>query len=320
MDLLFDVIHKNSDRLARAIILLMIVYMGWSVSSAILFFFEYSGNTSSALIEDANIIAEPSDRSVHVELSLLNLFGSVENASQGSTTNQGINAPATRLNLELQGVFKADIKDASTAIIAEKNKKGILYGIGDSLPGNAKLFDIFDDHILIKRGNAVEKLMFEEYAKGTASSFNPTQGLKSQASLSRPMQPTQAMQRGADGRGRFSSTIRGTPSSQDNTNSRIEEYKNRFESDPSSVLAEFGLNSVNESSAEGYEIQSGLASSYLKRSGLKEGDIILSVNGKPVGNTATDSSLIDQSRGAKRLRIEVKRGSRKFFITVPVKY
>ena len=51
------------------------------------------------------------------------------------------------LNLELQGVFKSDIPANSTAIVAESNKSGELFRIGDRLPGNAILDAVFADHI-----------------------------------------------------------------------------------------------------------------------------------------------------------------------------
>ncbi|MFT5920342.1 MAG: general secretion pathway protein C, partial [Granulosicoccus sp.] len=52
--------------------------------------------------------------------------------------------------------------------------------------------------------------------------------------------------------------------------------------------------------------------------GLKQGDVILRVNGKPVGNVANDKALISQVVASERARVEVQRGTRKFVVTVPI--
>jgi type II secretion system protein C len=93
-----------------------------------------------------------------VDLANLDLFG----RQQTSEVPQVVEAPETKLNLELQGVFTADNEKNSTAIIAEKNKPGELFHIGDKVPGNAILAAVYDDHILIRRGTRIEKLMFTD--------------------------------------------------------------------------------------------------------------------------------------------------------------
>ncbi|MBD3646188.1 MAG: hypothetical protein HUJ31_01785 [Pseudomonadales bacterium] len=51
---------------------------------------------------------------------------------------------------------------------------------------------------------------------------------------------------------------------------------------------------------------------------MQQGDVILSVNGSPVGNVANDRGLVDQALAAGRVRVEIQRGSRRFFLTVPI--
>ena len=48
------------------------------------------------------------------------------------------------------------------------------------------------------------------------------------------------------------------------------------------------------------------------------GDVILSVNGQPVGNMSNDQALIDQVMAQKRVRVGVQRKQRKFYLTVPI--
>ena len=46
--------------------------------------------------------------------------------------------------------------------------------------------------------------------------------------------------------------------------------------------------------------------------------MILSVNGTPVGDVRSDSALIDQAMEQRRVRVEIQRDDRRFFLTVPI--
>ena len=53
------------------------------------------------------------------------------------------------MQLELQGVFLADEAEPSSVIVAERNRDGQLYRkVGDRLPGNAVLVEVFGDRIV----------------------------------------------------------------------------------------------------------------------------------------------------------------------------
>ena len=56
----------------------------------------------------------------------------------------------------------------------------------------------------------------------------------------------------------------------------------------------------------------------IRQAGLQPGDVVLSVNGKAVGVASSDGALIDQVMNSSRVRAEVQRGNRRFFLTVPV--
>ena len=93
---------------------------------------------------------------IKLSQAALNLFGE----SGKAPVKEVVAAPETRLNLELQGVFTNNNPDLSSAIIAERGKNGELFAIGDRVPGNALLHAVEQDHVLIKRGSRLEKLLF----------------------------------------------------------------------------------------------------------------------------------------------------------------
>ena len=111
-----------------------------------------------------------------------------------------------------------------------------------------------------------------------------------------------------------------TPVVQPGANLRnfVNEYRDRLESDPAGLLSELGVSAVSEGEASGYRISDELPSQKMLQAGLQEGDMILSVNGTPVGDVRSDSALIDQAMEQRRVRVEIQRDDRRFFLTVPI--
>ena len=81
------------------------------------------------------------------------------------TTNSSQEIPLTKMNLILRGALSGiDNKEYASAIIQSANQDK-LYEVGDPLPGGALLHQVHADHIVIKRGNRLEKLYFPETAR-----------------------------------------------------------------------------------------------------------------------------------------------------------
>ncbi|MDH5737143.1 MAG: PDZ domain-containing protein [Gammaproteobacteria bacterium] len=310
---MLDMMIRNNALLARATTAAIIVWISWLLASGVLFYLEFGSTGTLAEAGARNSTHLPTQPKPHVELSLLNLFGQTLTESASTPV---IDAPATRLNLELLGIFKAEEKTQSAAIIARKGAEGEIFHPGDTLPGNAELFDVLNDHVLIKRAGNMEKLLFDDNAYRSIPLATPDD-TEADTPASSFLNPSM----GAPSAGRMDSGIdTGNTDAIDSSTgeSLLDDLKERLALNPDAVLSEFGVNAVAEDAASGYEIQSDAAGTLLQRSGLKEGDIILSVNGQPVGQVSSDLALLEQARKARRLRIEVQRGERKFFITVPV--
>ncbi len=321
MEVLTDILGPYSKRLATLASVVIVILMSLSVANTALFFLEN--------VQDDEISPMPAAASTSrtapvsdVDIASLNLFGRVEQV----TAPQMVEAPQTNLNLELQGVFTAEDPDDSTAIVAERNKTGELFQIGDRLPGNAILDAVFDDHILIRRGARVEKLMFSDAALRLPTSINGTAG--SNPAIAAPPIVANTDNRLQNIRERIAARrqeVATTPAPQTGPASPgsilrnyVSSYRDRIESDPQSVLTELGVSPVAAGEAMGYRIAGDIPEQALRQSGLQRGDVILSVNGSPVGNVTNDQTLIDQAMAAGRVRVEVQRNERKFFLTVPI--
>lgn len=319
MDSIKNSFQRYNRSLATLVSVVIVILMSLSVANGVLFFLENMNDQPTTIPDGLNSGANNNNRNENVasgiDIAALNLFGKEE--LQAAPV--AVDAPETKLNLELQGVFNADIAENSTAIVAERNKSGELYRIGDRLPGNAILDSVFSDHILIRRGANLEKLLFsdskirQQFTSGSGN--NSTVG--NQPSLQD--QPTTRLQQVRQRIAERKQAARSNPQNQ--SNSRIRDYvaglQERISDDPEGLLTELGVSAVENGSTKGYKIGSEASQQALAQAGLQSGDVILSVNGQPVGNIANDQSLINQAMNSPRVRVEVQRNERRFFVTVP---
>lgn len=260
-------------------------------------------------------VQKPAVRSSpRVNISELNLFGRAGSVAAPKT----VDAPKTKLSLELLGVFNSDNPDDSAAVVSQKNKEGELYHIGDRLPGNATLDSVHDDHILIKRGSRLEKLVFsEEVFSAAATRTNTTRNVPPRASRSSGSSSHlgQIRSRITEREG-MSSSPRPTNSAGNTLRQYVETHRDAITADPAGTLANLGVSPIESGSSKGYKLDA--SNDVLTKAGLKQGDVILSVNGKAVGDAAKDSALVEQALAQKRVRVEVRRDTRRFFLTVPI--
>ncbi len=314
MDVFIDVFQQHSRKLATLTSLVLVVMLSLSIANGVLFFIENMNgpvNTTSILPPKTTLKEKPG-----IDLASLNLFGQPKKVVAPTS----VDAPETKLNLELQGVFLAEQEASSTAIVAEKNKTGELFAIGDRLPGNAVLAAVLKDHILIRRGSRMEKLMFSDSA---LRSFGTKSNAASATSSTSPSsQATTRLQRVRERiaqRNRASSTARSTPKAPGNSlRDYLDANKDKIKENPAELLTQLGMSPVSQGEAKGYKVGGAVSQTSLMQAGLQQGDVILSVNGKPVGDAINDSAMIDQAMASKRVRVEVQRDSRRFFLTVPI--
>ena len=248
-----------------------------------------------------------------------NMFGK---ASAAGTVAR-VDAPETRLKLTLEGVFNAEDAHNSAAIIAEQGRSGELYQIGQKLPGGVELVEVHADRVVLKRTGALETLKFPETAPMLATNV-----IQSDVPMSMPStdampeepqandEPQQEEPAPADS---VSADAPGMQRDDLPTRARIEQYRTKLDADPSGTLSALGVNAVSTDAAKGYQVGNLATSPYLAQTGLQSGDVILSVNGRPVGNVQQDRQEIDNIVAQGSARLEVQRGDRRFFVTASLK-
>ena len=280
--------------------------MSLTVAHTVLFFIETM--TRPVIILDSTTASSSAITQPTFKVSSLELFGRLEVAD---TLPQALDAPETKLNLELQGIFIAQDAKLSTAIVAQKNKTGELFAIGDKLPGNATLAAVFEDHVLIRRGTRIEKLLFSDSKFQFVSDRSPA------STSPRSGGGISDTTRSHLGSAKNSISDKNESNNNSINNSPINTYQEKLRSDLQGTLSKAGITPVSTGESNGYKVGAD-AQGAIKQAGLQPGDVILSINGKPVGVASNDSALMAQVMASSRVRVEVRRGARRFFLTVPV--
>jgi general secretion pathway protein C len=62
----------------------------------------------------------------------------------------------------------------------------------------------------------------------------------------------------------------------------------------------------------------GTNADVMKSLGLRPGDVVLSVNGKPLGSVRNDARLIDEVKASGEARVEIRRNSQTFTVNYPL--
>ncbi len=213
------------------------------------------------------------------------LFGKQSASSRTQPLMKNIEAPKTKLQLQLKGVFTSERESESSAIVAQRGQKGEYFKVGDKLPGNAELVAVYSDRVLLKRRGRLEALSFEDVTQAS----NGIAKVKSAVNRSQVSSPRQF----------------------------VDVAEKRLAENPSTALASVGLKPVKDGSASGYVYDGN--NPMLAGMNLKPGDVVRSVNGNPLGDINKDKALLKQLYQEGSLEVEVERGGTSFYINYPLR-
>jgi len=111
-----------------------------------------------------------------IQLNNAHLFGQANAPVIKQATKD---APETTLNLVLRGIFSAQPMSLASAIISSgKRGKELTYGIGDSVPGNATIEEIYPTHVVLMRNGRLETLRLPEKSIGGVQANKASSGKK----------------------------------------------------------------------------------------------------------------------------------------------
>ncbi len=253
------------------------------------------GPVPMAAVEEAPAAAADIER-----IAGLHLFG---RTVAGRVSNAGLDrTPDTKLNLVLAAVFEASDPAASVAVIGTQGRPAEAYRVGDEIPGGARLAEVHTDLVVISRGGVREALRFDDLPLQAATA-DTGRAPAAPGSPGSALQPAGARQ-DAPRYQRQTETVRTV----------VDAYRERLQENPEQTLSAIGLEPVSPSETRGYRVASLSNAPQLAHTGLQTGDVIVSVNGRPVGNVRQDRMEIDSVIAEGAARLEVQRGERRFFV------
>ena len=273
-------------------------------------------NTVLLIIETANLpnaLKVEEETQEHTVLKSKKLASSIELFGETAKSSQILNqvsSPETSLNLELQGIFIAEDPRESTAIIGENQKKGKLFLVGDNIFSKGKIIAISEGYVLINRSGRRERIVFSDQKFRTTSGISVLPG--SEATKTGIKDLTKIVNDIPSSIGK-NNTEEGAAK---NLTDQID-MKEKFMNKPSEALNELGVTRIGNGNEKGFKIDIN-ADKRILQAGLQVGDRILSINGQTLDNGLSEKDIARQAMSAGRLRVEVARGERKFFLTVPV--
>ena len=197
-------------------------------------------------------------------------------------------APAvpTRLPLTLEAVFVSSAPEESSAIISERGKRGKLYSPGDQLPGNARLYKVEATQVILERAGAREALAFKSKFQAKASST--AQSARSAAAQAAPTGTTAPL---------------------------LQQLGTELAQDPDATLERLG---VSRNGGGGYRIGNVADNAYLTQSGLQAGDVVLSINGRPLGDINVDRMALTNLANSGSVSVELLRNGQTLTITTRI--
>ena len=186
-------------------------------------------------------------------------------------------APETQLDLRLIGVF-ATGDSSALAIIAAGQRPGAIYGLGDTLPGGARLRSIHADRVILARAGRLETLKLPRESLG--------------GGLQAGMNMAPAASGGA-------------------LAEQLQHYRREAMRNPASMAQYVDAQPVQEGGEfVGYRLTLRQRLPVFEQLGLESGDVVTEVNGVSLDKPEAGIRALRQLATARELQITVLRNGR----------
>lgn len=218
------------------------------------------------------------------QIAQRSLFG--KSNSEAAPEQEEQDAPDTRLNLKLLGVYALDDPKKGYAMIANGARPEELVLVGGKLPGNVKLHSVYPDRVILSRAGKRETLRLPATEK-TGISRSPA----------KPRRPNNR-------------------SSSGSTPSNLADFRNQMLKNPAK-LAEL----VNAAPARengkfiGYRITQLKQHPILSQVDIQSGDIITRVNGVDISSPASGMKALQKLSKEDSVQLTLNRGGQVIEVT-----
>jgi general secretion pathway protein C len=244
-----------SDKWLRLAALLSVL-AGLAYQVSLVFWYHFPAPESNAVTQVAPAVSNAGSNSTAENflqqanaISQAYLFGKPE--VQAAVVQQVEEAPETKLNYKLRGIYYSTVARLSSAIVEVQPNKSQHYLIDDELADNITLAKIEQDHILINRYGKLERL-----------------------NLQKPKPPGGTNQ---------AQSVRGVGSA--NSSAVLRAYKRRYSSNPMALATRFQAIPVQQDGRNiGFKLKPLRGESLLRKLDFEPNDVFTAVNGVSLSN------------------------------------
>lgn len=238
---------------------------------------EAGGRTPTEAVARTPAASAP-DRPRAGQIAEWHLFGRADpgTAPGGGGRAAPIDAPETRLNLTLRGLYATEDPARARAIIAAPNGEERSYRVDDELPGGAELSAIYADRIILLRNGRHETLRLPREALGAGAA----------SGSSRKVDPNPR------------------------AGEILAEYRGMMETNPRALTDLMRPVPANENNRfAGFRLYPGNRPELFQQLGLRPGDLVTRVNGVELDSATRAAEVLQSLRDSQQITLQVQRGN-----------
>ena len=279
---------KANKNLPKFVFVVLVVLLAQTFAELTWTFFtpsEESISSRTRILNHVNV-AKPVSNTNLANVSSYHLFGDAKKSAP-IVQQKVIDAPETRLRLDLKGVFASSDSSQALAIIASSKGQDKTYHIGDKITGGVLLHAIYEDRVILERNGQLETLRLPE-SKVDSQAFYSSEPLDTKENSD------------------SDSTQESTISSGDQTQ-RLRNIRETLLNDPAKFWAEVRINPVMKNGEiHGYTLAHN-DEKLMKALNIRQTDVITRINGQALSDPATLYSLMGDLSEQKSLSVEIER-------------
>lgn len=330
-------LYKLIKVLATLLLILLVVFLALRAVKLSYLYLPTFKNTAVIADNTGNRTSGTGDYLLPSGISDLKLFGEYKEQVTPQSPQPRQEAPKVKkVKLVLHGLLALSNPKYSSAVISQPGAETKVYGIGEKLPGNAKLLEIHSDHIVVSYSGDEQELWFnkdKQNQEAAVASKSVAQSKKHKASSKFNSNSLNQLveEYGVGGTGGISALTKkftGNPSRDDiktyynelnkvPANELFNTVATEFESDPSGFVKQLGLKPQR---SRGYLVTSKIPKQFVDAYNLEYGDRILEINGQQLGDPRRDKQIFNNIRQAGQATVKIQRGRQITTVSVPVTY
>ena len=270
---------KANKHLPTLIFIFLIILVTQLLAELTWSIFEPEQDSASIVTKSEVKTSLPVNTSRLHDVSEFHLFG---NAKQAPSEQKVIDAPETRLRLDLKGVFASSNASQALAIISSSKGKDKTYHIGDKIIGGALLHAVYADRVILKRDGKLETLRLPKpkvdtknlYSKKALNSVNSAVSINL---------------------------------SQSENKQKLRELRDTLLKDPSKIWKKVRISPVlKDGKVAGYSFVHN-DQSLMSSLGIRKTDVILAVNGESLSDPSSLYGLMGTLSQQQTIELTVER-------------